>query len=48
LIVVYGPLFLSHFIIEKNKPATLKNPFFSILGDLKLWSLILTGRLKLK
>ena len=48
LIIVYGPLFLSHAVIEKNKPATLTYPFFSILGDLKLWYLILIGQIKIK
>ena len=48
LIIIYGPLFISHALIEKNKPATLTYPFFSILGDLKLWYLILTGKIKIK
>ena len=46
IVLIYGPLFLSHTFIEKNKPATLTYPFFSILGDLKMWWLILTRQIK--
>ena len=48
LVGVYGVLFASHFIFEKNKPATLKNPYWSFLADLKMWFYILTGRIKIK
>jgi hypothetical protein len=44
---VYGPAFLSHFLIEKNRPATFKYPFFSVGGDLKMWFLILIGKIKI-
>lgn len=47
LVTVYGPAFLSHFIIEKNRPATFKYPFLSIGGDLKMWFLMLTGKIKI-
>jgi hypothetical protein len=47
LVIVYGPLFASHFIFEKNRPATFKYPVYSILGDLKMWFGILTGKIKL-
>jgi hypothetical protein len=45
-IVTYGLLFPSHFIFEKNNPATFKNPLMSIGGDFKLLFCFLTGRIK--
>ena len=47
LLSVYGPAFLSHFLIEKNRPATFKYPIFSVGGDLKMWFYMLTGRIKI-
>ncbi len=41
----YGVLFLGHFLIEKNKPATFKYPFWSVLGDLYMFYLTLVGRI---
>ena len=33
---------VSHFFIEKNRPATFQYPFYSFLGDLKMfWELLL-------
>lgn len=45
-LVSYGPLFLSHFLIEKNKPATFTYPFWSVLGDFRLLSFYLRGGLQ--
>jgi len=44
---VYGPAFLSHYIIEKNRPATFEHPFLSIGGDLKMFFLMLIGKIKI-
>jgi len=41
----YGLAWISHFGIEKNKPASFKYPLWSFLADLKLWFLMLTGRM---
>jgi hypothetical protein len=35
---------ISHFFIEKNKPATFKYPWMSLKGDFKLYFEILTGK----
>lgn len=39
----YGPAWFSHFFIEKNRPATFTYPTWSLLADLKMWSLIVSG-----
>ncbi len=44
--IIYGILFPSHFIFEKNRPATLKNPLMSVGGDFKMFFCWLTGNLK--
>ena len=36
---------ISHFGIEKNKPASFKYPLWSFIADMKLWALMLTGRM---
>ncbi len=41
----YGPAWISHFFIEKNKPASFKQPVYSFMGDWKMWLLIVTGRM---
>jgi hypothetical protein len=45
-VFTYGLLFSSHPIFEKNRPATFKNPFMSVGGDLKLLFCFLTGRIR--
>ena len=45
LLVGYAFAWYSHFFIEKNKPASFKQPLFSFAADWRMWSLILAGRL---
>ena len=32
-VVGYGFAWIGHFFFEKNKPATIKYPFYSLIGD---------------
>lgn len=42
----YGFAWVGHFGFEKNRPATFKNPFYSLLGDFRMFWDILVGRVK--
>lgn len=43
----YFPAWFSHFRIEKNRPATWKYPLWSLRADLKMWLMILNGKLSI-
>ncbi|MBT3586903.1 MAG: DUF962 domain-containing protein [Halobacteriovoraceae bacterium] len=43
----YGFAWVGHYIFEKNRPATFRYPFYSLLGDFAMYWDILRGRLKL-
>lgn len=36
LLISYGPSWIGHFVFEKNKPATFRHPFWSLLADFRL------------
>ncbi|WRT65158.1 uncharacterized protein IL334_002101 [Kwoniella shivajii] len=38
----YAFAWISHFFVEKNKPATFKYPVWSLRGDLKMWWEVIT------
>jgi hypothetical protein len=46
LIVGYGPAWIGHYIVEKNRPATFNYPLWSIRGDFHMLSLKLRGKLQ--
>ncbi len=41
----YGFAWFSHFIVEKNKPATWRYPFWSFISDFRMFFCYVTGRL---
>ncbi len=45
LVPGYGAAWLSHFLIEKNKPATFDHPLWSFMGDYKMLCLMMEGRM---
>jgi hypothetical protein len=45
LIPGYGAAWLSHFLIEKNKPATFEHPLWSFMGDYKMLGLMIEGKM---
>jgi hypothetical protein len=43
--VGYGFAWVGHFSFEKNRPVTFKFPFYSLLGDFRMFWDILTGKI---
>ncbi|KAG1365846.1 Membrane protein-like protein [Cocos nucifera] len=41
----YGLAWYSHVFVERNAPVTFSHPFWSLLCDLKMFGLMLTGRM---
>ena len=41
----YAFAWIGHFRVEHNRPATFTYPLWSLLGDFKMWSLMLRGKL---
>ncbi len=44
-LLAYGFAWTGHFLIERNRPATFKHPWLSLVGDHKMAALMLAGRM---
>ena len=42
-VVGYGPAWIGHYFIEKNRPASFTHPLWSLRGDLRMWWKMVTG-----
>ena len=47
LLVGYGCAWIGHFVFEKNRPASFKQPLYSFMGDWVMYKDIWTGRIAL-
>jgi hypothetical protein len=45
-VIGYGFAWAGHFVFEKNRPATFKHPYYSLLADFRMFWDILAGRVR--
>ena len=46
MVFAYGMAWTGHFAVERNRPATFGNPVWSLIGDIRMYLLWLSGRLE--
>ncbi len=44
-VIAYGLAWAGHFWVEKNAPATFQYPLWSLIADLHMYALMVTGRM---
>jgi hypothetical protein len=47
LLAGYSMAWIGHFVFEKNRPASFKQPIYSFIGDFRMYFDVLRGRVKI-